>query len=262
MSNSIPVYGTPDGEPVDESIPVYGTPDADPTTEGSGTTGGAACGASENESGGLAGLLERIEGRTQRFFQSLTQRDEASTEADGVDWRDYPGTFAGNAPTVLRELRLEEVVARNEQVLALVRQGLRNEFNVHWYDNTDSERLTREMNNWGGPSLLKSWTSATWRTTSGLTGIEEREMAAAIAVTTLRHEGFEEPDLDRGEDSIRVTADEVTLSNSVLSMSIGYGEIVLSMMSICTLAEDRVEEFRERARRYKSRRPPEEVVND
>jgi hypothetical protein len=118
------------------------------------------------------------------------------------------------------------------------------------------------MNSWGGPSLLKSWTSATWRTTSGLTGIEEREMAAAIAVTTLRHEGFEEPDLDRGEDSIRVTADEVTLSNSVLTMSIGYGEIVLSMMSICTLAEDRVEEFRERARRYKSRRPPEEVVND
>jgi hypothetical protein len=266
MSSSIPVYGTPDGEPIDESIPVYGTPDADPTTDGTVTTGGAASGASENESGGFAGLLERIESRTQRFFQSLTERDgastEASTEADGVDWRDYPGTFAGDAATVLGELRLEELVARNEQVLALVRRALSNEFNVHWYDNTDSERLTRETNSWGGPSLLKSWTSATWRTTSGLTGIEEREMAAAIVVSALRHQGFEEPDLDREEDSVTVTADEITNSNSVLTVSIGYGEIVLSMMSICTLAEDRVDEFRKRARIYRSRRPPEDVLND
>ena len=261
MNGSIPVYGTPDGEPIDESIPIYGTPDADPTTEGTSTTGGAASGASENESSGFAGLLERIEGRTQRFFRSMTQRDEESTEADGVDWRDYPGTFAGDTTTVLRELRLEEVVARNEQVLSLIRRAFRNEFNVHWYDNTDTERLTSEMNGWGGPSLLKTWTSATWRTTSGLTGVEEREMAAAIAASALRHLGFEEPDVDREDDGVTVTADEITKSNSVLTVSIGFGEIVLSMMSICTLAEDRVDEFKKRARMYRSRRPPEDPLN-
>lgn len=243
----VPVYGTPDSAAV-SGVPIYGTPD-----------GVAEPGSKQPRELGVAagGFLERVERRTQRFLDRLTGRDpRPETFSDGVDWRDYPGTFEGDALLVLLELRQEEVVERNEKLLRGIRELLTANDRLRWQADDAHEGLSPETNTWGGESMLETWTSATWRTTSGFVDPRARHRVASIVRRRLKRNGFVDIDFEILDDRLLLTAEEIAHSDTRLALSIGANSLALVVASSCTLAAARADEFRERMLAYEAKRPP------
>jgi hypothetical protein len=165
----------------------------------------------------------------------------------GLDWNGYPGLVAGDSDEVLGSIRLDEVLARHDRILARVRRSLEVEFRVHWWANTDRESLEPQSNSWGGESLLLTVRSATWRTTSGLTSVEDRDMAARIVGVALAHEGLANQQLERLADEWVLTARSAGPPASVVVLQVGFSEFALTMDSSGVLAAEREAEFRIRA---------------
>ncbi|MBF4634115.1 hypothetical protein ITJ38_06830 [Agreia pratensis] len=231
----IPAYGTPDGDPVDESVPVYGTPTfpVPPSTDRPPLI--------RRET--LAEKIRRATGRAVRLLGSTTRTDD-------LDWSAYPGLTAGDSADVLSGIRLDDVLARTDEVLSRVRGALEAEFRVHWWANTDVEALELRWNAWGGESLLRDARSATWRTTSGLTSIEDRYLAARIVGVALTHHGFAEEALERHDDEWVMTARSAEPPESLLELHIGFSEFELSMTTRAVLAFEDEPEFRRRAQLF------------
>jgi hypothetical protein len=235
-SEPIPVYGTPDGKPFDETAPAYGTP------EQHDAPGERRPHARRHTIG------ERGRRALGRFRCLLDRRAHGRSP----DWPAYPGLVAGDAYAVLGGTRLDDVLERNERVLSRVRRALEVEFGVHWWANTDTETLEPQWNEWAGPSLLQAARSATWRTTSGLTSIEDRDLAARIVEVALAHEDFTDQRLERQDDESVLTAHHVDRPETTLTLAIGFSEFEVAMISSGVLAAEHEAEFRLRAQRYPS----------
>lgn len=230
--DSTPVYGTADGEPVDQSIPVYGTPESSSPER--------ARRPRLTRRGSFADRSRRVLGRLAR----LLRRGHGSA---GLDWSTYPGIVAGDSRAVLDGIRLDEVLERNDRVLSRIRRALEAEFRVHWWANTDREALEEVSNSFSGASLLHTARSAVWRTTSGLTSIEDRDMAARIAGVALTHEGFVAQHIDRSDDEWTLTARSAERPESVVILQLGFSEFELVVDSSAVLASENEAEFRLRA---------------
>lgn len=234
-SDQTPAYGTADGERSDETFPVYGTPEPPiparperpPVTR-------------------RRSIVERMRRSIRRLSRPFGHGDDDG----GLDWSAYPGLTAGDSPDVLRGIRLDDVLARNDRILSRVRRALEAEFRVHWWANTDSESLETQWNSWGGASLLQTARSATWRTTSGLTSVEDRDMAARVVGVALAHEGFSDQQLLRREDEWLLTARPAEPPESVLTLQLGFSEFELILDSSAVLASENEAEFRLRAARF------------
>jgi hypothetical protein len=231
----MPAYGTPDGEQVDGGVPVYGTP-----------TPPASRPPARPPAAPSVSML-------RRFIRSLGHGARllgAREGTRGLDWSAYPGLVAGDVHEILGGMRLDDVLVRDDRILSRVRRSLEAEFRVHWWANTDRESLEPQSNHWGGESLLQTVRSATWRTTSGLTDIEEREMAVRIAGVALAHEGLADQHLDRSTDEWVLTAFSDGQPESVVALRVGFSEFELTMDSSGVLAAEHEAEFRMRARRF------------
>lgn len=239
---STPVYGTPDGLPAGGVHPLYGTP---PSTRDAEAPDRPPVVRRRSVPRRLTGAIRRL------VRAVLRDRDGGS----GLDWRDYPGIHAGDARSVLGGLRLDDTLDRNDRVLARVRRALEAEFRVHWWANPDTESLEVQDNAWGAASMLQIAHSATWRTTSGLTSVEDRDMAARIVAVALRHEGFAAQSLQRLDDEWVLSAHHADLPESVLTLRIGFSEFEVTLDSSGVLPAELETEFRDRAERF-SRRDP------
>jgi hypothetical protein len=239
-SEPIPIYGTPDGKPLDEAAPAYGT--AEPPVP--------------EEARRPPTRRHTIGERGRRALDRLLHLLDRRAHDRGPDWAAYPGLVAGDTDAVLRGARLDDVLARNERVLSRVRRALEAEFGVHWWANTDTETLERQWNSWAGSSLLQNARSATWRTTSGLTSIEDRDLAARIVEVALAHEEFTNHRLERRDDESVLTAHHVDRPETTLTLAIRFSEFEVTMISSGVLASEHEAEFRLRAQRY----PPGEAT--
>ena len=261
----VPVYGTQDSAPV-PGMPIYGTPDGvaepghDEPRDVEPRKGAPHAPASEQTRGSGAatsGFLQQVERRTQRFLARLAGRElRPETFSDGVDWRNYPGTFEGDALLVLLELRQHEVVERNEKLLCGIRELLTANDSLHWQADSADEGLSPETNTWGGESMLETWTSATWRSTSGFVDHRARHRVASVVRRRLKRNGFVDITFEILDDRLLLTAEEIAHSDTRLALSIGANSLALVMASSCTLAAARADEFRERMLAYESKRPP------
>lgn len=236
---SIPVYGTPDGLPVGGGSPVYGTREPTPSADVPDRPPVIR----------RRSIPTRLTGAVRWFVRAFLDR----TGGDELDWSDYPGIHAGDDRSVLDGLRLDDVLDRNDRVLARVRRALEAEFRVHWWANVDTESLEVQDNAWGGASMLQTAHSATWRTTSGLTSVEDRDMAARIVGVALTHEGFEDQSLQRLDDEWVLSARHADLPESVLTLRLGYSEFELTLQSSGVLPAELETEFRDRAERFSRR---------
>lgn len=230
-TDPMPAYGTPDGLPVDDDVPVYGTP-------------ATASGYPVRPPAARAGSLVR---RIVRVLRQGARLLAARGSEVGLDWTAYPGLVAGDADEVLTGIRLDEVLARDDRILSRVRRSLEAEFRVHWWANTDRESLESQSNSWGGESLLQTVRSATWRTTSGLTSVEDRDMAVRIAGIALAYEGLADQHLERLADEWMLTARSAGTPTSVVELRVGFSEFELTMDSSRVLAAELEAEFRIRA---------------
>jgi hypothetical protein len=233
-SEPIPVYGTPDGKPFDDTAPAYGRPE--PRVP-----------AGERRP---PARRQTIGERGRRALDRLRRLLGRRAHGRGPDWSAYPGLVMGDADAVLDGARLDDVLARNDRVLSRVRRALEAEFGVHWWVNTDTENLEPQWNAWAGPSLLQSARSATWRTTSGLTSIEDRDLAVRIVEVALAHEDFTDQRLERRDDESVLTAHHVDRPETTLTFAIGFSEFEVTMISSGVLAFEHEAEFRLRAQRY------------
>lgn len=238
---SIPVYGTPGGPAAGDVTPVYGTPEPAPSPD-----------TPDRPPVVRPSIPRRLAGAVRRLVRAVIG---ARNPGDGRDWSDYPGIRAGDARSVLDGLRLDDVLDRNDRVLARVRRALEAEFRVHWWANVDTESLEVQDNAWGGASLLQTARSATWRTTSGLTSVEDRDMAARIVGVALTHEGFAHQSLQRLADEWVLSARHTELPESVLTLRLGFSEFELTLDSSGVLPAELETEFRHRAGQF-SRRDP------
>ena len=232
-TDPIPAYGTPDGLPAGDGSPVYGTPEPAPSDR--------------------PPVIQRrshprgITGAVRRLVRAVFDNRNGDK---GLDWSEYPGIHAGDARSVLDGLRLDDILDRNDRVLARVRRALEAEFRVHWWANDDTESLEMQDNAWGGASLLQATRSATWRTTSGLTSVEDRDMAVRIVGVALAHEGFTDQRLVRGDDEWIFTAGGLEPPETHVTLRVGLGEFGLTMTSTGVLAAEQEGEFRNRAVRF------------
>jgi hypothetical protein len=229
-TDPIPVYGTPGGDEIDEDIPVYGTPTASEHPQ-------------RPPAAPPAPLLRRIVRGLRHRARNLVARDRGAEP----DWNGYPGLVAGDADKVLGGIRLDDVLARDDRILSRVRRSLEAEFRVHWWANTDRESLEPQANSWGGESLLQVVRSATWRTTSGLTSVEDRDMATRIAGAVLAHEGLADQHRERLPDEWVQTAYSAGPPTSVVVLRVGFSEFELTMHSSGVLAAEHEADFRIRA---------------
>jgi hypothetical protein len=230
-TDPMPSYGT-DGDPVDESIPVYGTPGPP---------------VSEHQTRPPAAPPASI---ARRFIRTLRHRVRvlmAGDSASALDWSDYPGLVAGDFDDVLGGIRLDDVLERDDRVLSRVRRSLEAEFRVHWWTDADRESLEIQSNSWGGESLLQTVRSVTWRTTSGLTSVEDRDMAVRIVGVALTHEGLPDQQLERLTDEWVLTARSAGPPESVVTLRVGFSEFQATMDSSGVLAAEHEGEFRIRA---------------
>jgi hypothetical protein len=230
----MPAYGTPDGEAIDAGVPVYGTPTPTPTTSELPKCPPAAP---------PVALLRRIVRAFRHGARILAARGRGSE----VDWSTYPGLVAGDMDELLGGMRLDDVVARDDRILSRVRRSLEAEFRVHWWANADRESLDPQENSWGGESLLQTVRSAAWRTTSGLTSVEDRDMAVRIAGIALAYEGLADQHLERLDDEWMLTARSAGPPTSVVMLQVGFSEFELTMDSSGVLAAENEAEFRIRA---------------
>ena len=95
------------------------------------------------------------------------------------DWSSYPGSAYRDSAEVLAGQTVEEVSADAQSRLEAIREALTDELGITWtqvYDETQA----RDLNYYGGESLLYIWDSGTWRGEVATSDPDARQKVEAL----------------------------------------------------------------------------------
>jgi hypothetical protein len=309
----VPDYGTPDGtsRPQDGSVLDEPIPAASP---GRPRDAGPHDADPEADEGGFADFIDELQDRAREVLSDMGigPDDDLPTVSDGVDWALYPGTRVGDAERALAGLSQQQTIRRNEELLSRIRDAITPTFGLSWGLFGEIPRIEPETNDWGGPSLLETTTTGTWRSTAKLTNPLVKQQLVDLVRRMLVAEGFtdvtlendpartsgaatiaeverrlDELELEFGGRTLReqpiwrLTAREEVHSDSSFELTIidlrldrtgaflerarsraklrggPMNSVDLEIVSRGTLPGELTDEFRDRARRYDDREPPQ-----
>ncbi len=109
-------------------------------------------------------------------------------------WSQFPGVPQVSTDQVLKNDTVDELEPRVDAAMAAVRAALTERFGFVWVAKGEP-RLLRESNRYWGESLLFSYDSVTWQTTTTLRTESDKHDAVALATSVMEQNGFPSPTL-------------------------------------------------------------------
>lgn len=104
------------------------------------------------------------------------------------EWELYPGLSYVEADDILQAASLEEFIPEANAVLAEVREALTAEFGLVWVERQAAqEEMT--LNGYGGDSMLTSYTTPRWQSTTTLRTVPEKQRAVEIMQEVIEANG-------------------------------------------------------------------------
>ena len=109
-------------------------------------------------------------------------------------WSKFPGVPQMSTDQVLANQSVDELEPQVDAAMAAVRAALTERFGVDWIAKGDPV-LTPESNRYRGTSLLFSYDSVVWQTTTTLRTEADKREAVAIVKGVMEKNGFPSPEL-------------------------------------------------------------------